>query len=1364
MYCWVNKGAKGIALIDEKSSYTRLKYVFDISDVHKARRIGRFPNLWEMKEEHQEVVLERLEKTYGETNQEADFADRIIEIANRIAIDCYKEIALDLEYIKEGSFLEELDAYNIQVRLRDTLASSIAYTILKRCGITESELNELIDFPYIHEFNTVDTLSQLESNVSNFAKPILMEIGKAIRVYDRALQRQTSSLEKNFVKKELENTPQIDYNTLKRESGEGDKQSKIPTGDSKERGNYDESEIREKRGLPDTDVTDGRAARGNTNKIRTDEREVSERTQGRDLHRTSSERKTEGASTDHTGRSRTENGAFDRTDESESRSDRTTQGKGPNAVGAEDEQHSTRSRRNRTEGTDLQLNSARQEPGEENLPGSSFVDLGEKDNKPENTYQQLNLFSGNPEELKKEVITEKIAKPEAINFHIDYKESETFNKGFAPKEKFSQNIEAIRTLKIIESENRIATPEEQKILAKYVGWGGLADAFDKTKDNWTKEYQELKSLLSEEEYISARESTLNAHYTNPIIIKSIYDAIGHMGFTKGNILEPAMGTGNFFGMLPETMQQSKLYGVELDELTGRIARQLYPLADIKINGFEKTSYPNDFFDVAVGNVPFGQYKVADRAYDRYNFLIHDYFFAKTLDQVRTGGIVAFITSKGTMDKQNPMVRKYLAQRAELLGAIRLPNTAFKENAGTEVTSDILFLKKRDRVIDIEPEWVHLSENEDGICMNTYFTEHPEMILGKMEMVSGPYGMETTCMPDTSIPLSEQLAYAISYIEGRIDEIEIEELEEDLIREILPASPDVKNYSYTIIDERVYYREDSIMRPVEASEIIENRIKGMIQIRNCTQELINFQLNEHSDSAIQEKQEELNRLYDIFSKKYGLISSKANKRAFNQDSSYCLLCSLEKLDEEGNFLGKADMFHKRTIKKQEVITSADTASEALLVSLSEKAKIDLTYMSELTGKSEKDITKELCGVIFQNPVTGKWETADEYLSGNVREKLATAKTFAENHPEYTINVSYLENVQPKELDASEIEVRIGATWLDARYMEDFIKDTFETPEYLFTHKIVGIQYSSVSGQWNVKGKNADHGNTLVNMTYGTNRANAYRILEDSLNLRDTRIFDLVTDDEGRERRILNKKETILVSQKQEAIREAFKDWIFRDPERRQALCNKYNQLFNSTRPREFDGSHLKFPGMTPNISLRQHQLNAVAHQLYGNNTLLAHCVGAGKTFEMIAAAMESKRLGLCQKSLFVVPNHLTEQWASDFFRLYPGANILASTKKDFEPANRKKFCSRIATGDYDAVIIGQSQFEKIPLSTERQVAMIERQMEEIKEAIEITKAANGEQYTIKQMEKTRKSLSVKLNRLNDNSRKDNVVTFEQLGVD
>ena len=956
-----------------------------------------------------------------------------------------------------------------------------------------------------------------------------------------------------------------------------------------------------------------------------------------------------------------------------------------------------------------------------------------------------------------------IDKSGAVNYRITPDTEETTGKGFAPKEKFRQNVEAIRTLEKIESENRIATPQEQEILAKYVGWGGLADAFDESKANWAKEYQELKSLLSPEEYASARESTLNAHYTSPVIIQSIYDAIDKMGFSKGNILEPAMGTGNFFGMLPEKMQESRLYGVELDGITGRIARQLYPKADVKITGFEKTDYPNDFFDVAVGNVPFGQYKVSDKAYDKQNFLIHDYFFAKTLDKVRPGGVVAFVTSKGTMDKKSPEVRKYLAQRAELLGAIRLPNTAFKENAGTEVTSDILFLKKRDRVIDIEPDWVHLCENEDGIAMNQYFADHPEMIMGKMEMVSGQFGMEATCTPDTTIPLSEQLEKAVSHIEGSIDEVEFDELDDDLAREAIPADPGVKNYSYTIVDEKVYYRENSIMKPVDVSETMEQRMKGMVQIRDCTQELIDYQLNEYSEDMIKSKQTELNELYDAFSKKYGLINSQTNKRAFNQDSSYCLLCSLEKLDDEGNFKGKADMFSKRTIKKAEVVTSVDTASEALAVSLGEKARVDLAYMSELTGKSEEDVAKELAGIIFQNPVTEKWETADEYLSGNVREKLATARVFAENRPEFAINVTALEGVQPKELDASEIEVRIGATWIDTKYIEDFMRETFETPDYLFDRNLMAVQYSDVTGQWNVKGKNADRGNALVNMTYGTSRANAYRILEDSLNLRDTRIFDTIEED-GKEKRVLNKKETTLASQKQEAIREAFKDWVFRDPERRQALCAKYNELFNSTRPREYDGSHLKFPGMTPDITLRPHQLNAVAHQLYGNNTLLAHCVGAGKTFEMIAAAMESKRLGLCQKSLFVVPNHLTEQWASDFLRLYPGANILAATKKDFEPANRKKFCSRIATGDYDAVIIGHSQFEKIPLSTERQIAMIERQIEEIEMAIEAVKAEKGERYTIKQMEKTKKSLRTRLNRLNDSSRKDNVVTFEQLGVD
>ena len=732
-----------------------------------------------------------------------------------------------------------------------------------------------------------------------------------------------------------------------------------------------------------------------------------------------------------------------------------------------------------------------------------------------------------------------IDKSGAVNFHIAPETEKSDGKGFAAKEKFRQNVEAIRTLEKIEGENRIATPEEQEILAKYVGWGGLADAFDETKTNWASEYQELKSLLSAEEYDSARESTLNAHYTSPVIIKAIYDAMERMGFSKGNILEPAMGIGNFFGMLPEKMQESRLYGVELDGITGRIARQLYPNADVKITGFEKTDYPNDFFDVAIGNVPFGQYKVADRAYDKHNFLIHDYFFAKALDKVRPGGVVAFVTSKGTMDKKSPEVRKYLAQRAELLGAIRLPNTAFKENAGTEVTSDILFLKKRDRVIDIEPDWVHLCENEDGIAMNQYFADHPEMIMGKMEMVSGQFGMEATCTPDTTISLSKQLEKAISHIEGSIDEVEFDELDDELAREAIPADPGVKNYSYTIVDERVYYRENSIMKPVDVSETMEQRMKGMVQIRDCTQELIDYQLNEYPEDMIKSKQAELNELYDAFSKKYGLINSQTNKRAFNQDSSYCLLCSLEKLDDEGNFKGKADMFSKRTIKKAEVVTSVDTASEALAVSLGERARVDLAYMSELTGKSEEEVAKELARVIFQNPVTEKWETADEYLSGNVREKLATARVFAENRPEFAINVTALEGVQPKELDASEIEVRIGATWIEPKYIEDFMRETFETPDYLFDRNLVGVQYSDVTGQWNVKGKNADRGNSLVNMTYGTSRANAYRILEDSLNLRDTRIFDTIEED-GKEKRVLNKKETMLASQKQEAIWEETKE--------------------------------------------------------------------------------------------------------------------------------------------------------------------------------------------------------------------------------
>lgn len=2125
MNCWVNRGAKGIALLDTENSYTRLKYVFDVSDVHKARRIGRDPNLWELREEHKETVLAQLEKTYGETDKNSSFEQRIMEISNRIALDYYEELLPEIEYVKEGSFLEELDELNVGVRLRDTLSSSIAYTILSRCGADMELWKDEQGFEYISDFNTMKTLSVVGTATTDMCKPLLMEIGRTIGAYDRQIARRKAQEKANAGRTQtsLENTEKVlaneadtDYNALKRENEKELQNNQEIEIQSKKEDAAHETDIRKERGLSDSEPDSERGTGGNADEVRYDAEELLTGTPERDLSGHDTGGRAESTLSGDTGAGRAENGSPERTDGESRGSERGTESSRSDEVGSEDEQHQTFSGGDRADGTDLQLENDIQEEeipepdsGEHSLSGSFFPKLSEteqgedlqrgilcsdeflKHKRPEiagyfqieqdakiqadylrnsfrmeeytefnigemrggyradedgitlwkgnyltreaesrlsweearflvnsymedgvyllpgetaerietaGMYQQLDLFSmfteqaGNlamkqaetvtpirsetkippeqiadilrsgggrdnsrkriytkyqqgktpeemaaflqkeygttgkgfefdgkqlavwfnedgmrvgygtsterpvlqmnwqeveanirsqvvngtymganeayltdeaerdriaghlffffrdgmgelPEELglkagnypeaharmieylstkegvelvashmdqalhqletgekklrfrsvmpkeelreeldnlliekqifptadhveikREDFITQdeidhnlgrgsgyshgsfriydyfqekhdskeaaeflkkeygigggshalagadhswqdhnfkgielkkgnicepyakvllswkvvekrirklvaedkylspagkeayarykeeeaqkalekaqavierktKVACKEAIertisekfdgyrlpkdtpdevirkygservsyvlantvmhlthdgrfspdnkawakeiepyakyenrdlivsshpavlngfinqtrrymeqekeiaaqqitidgqlclkidewkseennyvlgnsmqdnaffyvlinenvHFEYDYKpsreeiendylnliamedidrhEAEVFSRiegtedvaetesrfsveetsdAFEPgqdfavwdhgredyyikedgtiptfetkeeaehylqsmepdtsghdvqksveepaiekpvkqpapkidksnavnfhitddalgagsaKEKFRRNIEAIRTLEKVESENRIATRSEQQILSQYVGWGGLADAFDESKSAWAGEYQQLKELLSSQEYASARESTLNAHYTSPAIIRSIYDTLDRMGFEKGNVLEPAMGIGNFFGMLPEKMQESRLYGVELDGITGRIARQLYPKADIKISGFEKTDYPNDFFDVAVGNVPFGQYKVADKQYDKNNFLIHDYFFAKTLDKVRPGGVVAFVTSKGTMDKKSPEVRKYLAQRAELMGAVRLPNTAFKENAGTEVTSDILFFKKRDRVMDIEPDWVHLSEDANGIAMNTYFAEHPEMIVGKMEMVSGPYGMESTCQPDATRPFAEQLMDAVSRIDGEIEAVETDELADELADATIPADPDVKNYSYTLVEDKVYYRENSIMKPVDMSESMQERIKGMVGIRNCTQELINLQLEEYPDTVIKEKQKELNTLYDTFSRKYGLINSQTNKRAFNQDSSYCLLCSLEKLDDEGNFKGKADMFTKRTIKKAEVVTSVDTATEALAVSLSEKAKVDLSYMAELTGKEIDTIKEELTGIIFQNPVTDRWEAADEYLSGNVRDKLQTAKIYAENHPEYNINVQALTQVQPTELDASEIEVRIGATWVEPKYIEDFMRDVFETPQHLFNRNTMGIQYSDVTGQWNVKGKSADYGNSLVNMTYGTNRRNAYQILEDSLNLKDSRVYDTVIED-GKETRVLNKKETMIASQKQEAVREAFKNWVFEDQERRQDLVAKYNKLFNSTRPREYDGSHLKFPGMTPDIDLRPHQLNAVAHQLYGDNTLLAHCVGAGKTFEMIAAAMESKRLGLCQKSLFVVPNHLTEQWASDFLRLYPGANILAATKKDFEPANRKKFCSRIATGDYDAVIIGHSQFEKIPLSQERQIGIIERQIDEIELAIEQAKADNGERYTIKQMEKSRKSLMTRLEKLNDTSRKDNVVTFEQLGVD
>ena len=1714
MFCWVNRGAKGIALIDGESERPKLRYVFDVSDVHKAKRIGKDPFIWHLREEHKEVVLVELEHIYGSTNDALPFEYRIYEIAERIAEDFYEEAVDEVIDEAANSFLEDLDGDAVAVRFREMLVQSVGYTILKRCGCDMTEFADDFTFDYIHEFNTLRTLSVLGSTASELCEPVLIQIGRTIARYDRAL---------------LQN---------RRYTGNHNHTERAVAGH--------ESDIRKERGLSDSQSDTFGAGRKNADEIRSVAEELSEKPQEGDLHGTSSERRTADTLSGDTGTGRGEvRGAGTEVVEEPDR-DGGNETERSAAMDERDEPDLSAGRGDRSEGTGLSVAELEQyEPpadspyrqmdlfslmseqvgniamaqaempsdrflfgtitagqieeilrtggGKENsrkriyhkyqtgktpeemadflqkeygetgkgfqlggeqisvwfnkdgmyaahgtsafehteahlswsavesvirgqIEAGSYIDSNEayladqfvrkeladmlffyyRDSvgafpeklgfdgydypvqheritdmlsngedvqriveQMDQTLQQVDdgeiqyrfRLIKDPKELRDDLadlLNEKVSYPlpeevkvavedfitadeidhtlmrgsgfehgsfriydfyhqehtlkEAADFlkneygtggtshalagsdrsfkdydakgiklrkgsimtpdaevllswnvvakrieklmkedrylsaedkvkYAQYKqkqeekalqqakeelgtvadEPEVVNGEVAgkvdepkvaakeldqaseepeilsennvsedisaenyvisdmelgvgtAKEKFQRNVEAIRTLETIESEKRPATNEEQEVLSKYVGWGGLAEAFDETKSAWAKEYAELKTLLSEEEYLSARESTLNAHYTSPVIIQEIYRTLQRMGFTKGNLLEPSMGIGNFFGMLPETMRESHLYGVELDSLTGRIARLLYPKANITVDGYEKTSFPNDFFDAAVGNVPFGQYKVADKKYDKYNFLIHDYFFGKTLDQVRPGGVIAFITSKGTMDKENPKVRKYIAQRAELLGAVRLPNTAFKANAGTEVTSDILFLQKRDRIVDIEPDWVHLSQDENGIAMNSYFVEHPEMVVGSMEMVSGPYGMESTCVPDDSLPFEEQLQKSLSFIEGSYEEIELEELNEELTAEVIPAVPEVKNFSYALIDDRLYYRENSLMRPVEASEGMLERIKGMVAIRDCTRELIRLQLEDYPDEQIHSRQKQLNDLYDSFAKYYGRIYSQTNKRAFHQDSSYCLLCSLEKQDEEGNFLGKADMFTKCTIKKAEVVTSVDTASEALAVSLSEKAVIDFEYMSELSGKDEDTLIEELTGIIFKNPLSEEWETADAYLSGNVRNKLEAAETFVKNEPMYAVNVEALKRVQPRELDASEIEVRIGATWIEPRFIEDFMREVFETPEHLLNRDVIKIQYSDVTGQWNVKGKNADFGNALVNMTYGTSRRNAYQILEDSLNLKDSRVYDTVIED-GKEKRVLNKKETTIAAQKQDAMREAFRDWVFRDMDRRNELVSKYNVLFNSTRPREYDGSHLVFPGMTPDIELKGYQKNAVAHVLYGNNTLLAHCVGAGKTFEMVAAAMESKRLGLCQKSLFVVPNHLTEQWASDFLRLYPGANILAATKKDFQPANRKKFCSRIATGDYDAVIIGHSQFEKIPLSAERQTAIIERQIAEITQSIEEIKAEQGERYTIKQMEKMRKTLQTRLDKLNDTSRKDDVVTFEQLGVD
>ena len=950
-------------------------------------------------------------------------------------------------------------------------------------------------------------------------------------------------------------------------------------------------------------------------------------------------------------------------------------------------------------------------------------------------------------------------------FNLRENEVETVGK----KERFRRNIMAIQLLKKCQEENRFATPEEQIILSKYVGWGGLSEAFDENNSAWATEYLELSSVLTPEEYASARESTLTAFYTPPEVITAIYKAMEQMGFKEGNLLEPSCGIGNFIGMLPDAMQDSKIYGVELDTISAGIAQQLYQKTTIAAQGFEETNLPDSFFDGVVGNVPFGDFKVLDKRYDKHKFLIHDYFFAKSLDKLRPGGVMALVTSKGTMDKENSAVRKYIAQRAELLGAIRLPNNTFKGNAGTEVVSDILILQKRDRLIDIEPDWVYLDTDENGIKMNSYFVQHPEMILGEMKMVSGRFGMEATCVPYENADLAAQLDDAVANIHGEITEYEVEEeLEEE--DNSIPADPTVRNFSYTVVDNKIYYRENSRMTPVEVSATAENRIKGMIAIRNSVRTLIELQTEDYPDSEIKAEQERLNRLYDTFSGKYGLINSRANTSAFSQDSSFSLLSALEIIGEDGELERKADMFSKRTIKPHTPVTFVDTASEALAVSLGEKATIDMDYMMELSGKSENEIFEDLKGVIFLNPLyeygnsyEPKYLMADEYLSGNVREKLRIAKNSAELYPEdYKVNVEALQKVQPKDLTASEISVRLGATWLPPDDVQEFIFHLLETPRYAQWN--IKVHFSPFTSEWNIEGKSYDKGNVRAYNTYGTSRINAYKIIEETLNLKDVRIFDYIEDDEGKKKAVLNKKETAIAQSKQEMIKQEFQDWIWSDPERRERLCKSYNEKFNSVRPREYDGSHIIFNGMNPEIELREHQKNAVAHILYGGNTLLAHAVGAGKTFEMVAAAQESKRLGLCNKSLFVVPNHLTEQWAAEYLQLYPAANILVATKKDFETKNRKKFCGRIATGDYDAVIIGHSQFEKIPMSIERQRAILEQQLEEITGGIAELKRNRGENFSIKQLEKSKKSIRQKLDKLNDQTKKDDVVTFEELGVD
>lgn len=1333
MHRWINAGSTGIAVIRSQNGERKLGYLFDIADTHPVKGAKK-PWTWQFSPEYEAVVSQAFAEQYGTVALE-DIPSQLMEYAARAAAEHCREYLSDMQYRKTNSFLEELDDQSTEVTFRNLLTASVQYMVLSRCGLDPSGYLNEDDFRAITNFNTPRMFYHLGNAVSQTGKEVLQTISRTIRNAVRTAQMQQEALEKE-------------------------------EGSIDNAGNH----ISKDGGLSDSRTRTAQVEQ--TGEIRADAGAVPEAGAQRDLYRASADGGTGRTPQGDRAESGRTDGTAHQPDGKQGGLERGAQSDRSDGVDSQDEQHPAKSRGDGENRDHLRLNQIEQ---------VTLLEAAEEQSEQETEQKAVDFstaFFAMPrlEENDSPDAVQAIEQAtKAKNFRIT---DEHLGEG-GPKQKYQRNVQAVQTLKQIEAENRTATQEEQEILSQYVGWGGLADAFDGRKENWKKEYAQLKELLTPEEYESARGSVLNAHFTSPTVIRAIYRAVENMGVIPGNILEPACGTGNFFGLLPERLQQSKLYGVELDDLTGRIARQLYPQAEITISGFEKTSR-RDFYDLVIGNVPFGEYRVADKEYDRLGFPIHDYFLAKSIDQLRPGGIMAVVTSMYTMDKKNPSARQYLAKRADLLGAVRLPNNAFQANAGTGVTTDILFFQKRDHAPEREPDWVSLSKTEDEIPINRYFADHPQMVLGEIKQVSGRFGEEVVCEPLEGMELKAQITDALSHLNAPDKELLYSVAPQtDLLaeRSTLPADPQVRNFSYTLHDGQLYYRENSVMHPVTVSKTQEARIRGLLNIRDSARTLISLQLEGASDEVVHQEQANLNSLYDDYTNNYGLLNSLANKQAFQDDTAYPLLCSLEILNEEGKLERKADMFFKRTIQRHQPVTSVDTAAEALAVSIGEKACVDLEYMASLLGNKKEipQMVRELEGVIFKDPSSGAfdmeqgswaqgWQTADEYLSGNVRKKLQVAQEAAQLYPEFAVNVKALQQVQPKDLSAAEIDVRIGASWIAPEYYRQFLFELLKTPYYL-QHGSVDVLYSPVSGEWNVKGKGQDSkNNALAYNRYGTKRRSAYAIFEDSLNQRDVRIFDTVADADGKEKRVLNAKETALAQQKQEAMGEAFREWIFKDQERRTTLCQTYNTLFNSTRPREFDGSHIRFTGMNPEISLRKHQSDAVAHQLYGKNTLLAHCVGAGKTFTMIAAAMEAKRLRLCQKSLFVVPNHLTEQWGGDFLRLYPGANILVATKKDFEPANRKKFCARIATGDFDAVIIGHTQFEKIPLSPARQKAVIQNQIDEITDAIREAKENDGERYTIKQMEKTRKSLSVRLEKLNNESKKDNVVTFEELGVD